>query len=417
MRQLWRQILQTSGANGAYVLGTGVVLFITARVLGPDGRGEYAVLTGWVLLFSMLGSLSLGQVVLHRLTEQPGRESASSAFGGCLAICGAVVVAGWAGVAAAYVLTDGNLFRHLTASHLALAFLALPFLIVNTNLPYLLYSVGAIYRANLAQVIGAIVAVAATALLVAVLRLGLPGALVAFVLGSATTAAAIVAFVISDVSRPRFDWPMARTMVGRSAQLHMNAVGTYLFTQTSVLILNHFRPLEESAYYQLAVQLFTLSLLISTSMGTVTYALVSKNGPDAAWPQQRRLIMQAVLLMIGGALPAFFLAPVAVALVAGPAFAPAVPLFRMMLPATIGGTFSAMMASQWIGRGFFWQAAVVSLIVGVISVALDLALIPGRGMYGAVVSTLVTYALSAAVNGAMAIWIDRRVARQSAPTQ
>ena len=214
MRQLWQQILQTSGANGANVLGAGVVLFITARVLGPDGRGEYAVLTGWVLLFSMLGSLSLGQVVLHRLTDQPGRESVSSALGSCLAICGAVVVAGWVGVAAGYVLTDGNLFRHLTASHLALAFLALPFLIVNTNLPYLLYSVGAIHRANVAQVVGAIVAVAATAFLVADLRLGVPGALITFVLGSATTAAALVAFVIRDVSRPRFDWRVARTMVG-----------------------------------------------------------------------------------------------------------------------------------------------------------------------------------------------------------
>ena len=347
--------------------------------------------------------------MLHQVTERPGRESMSQALGNCLAISGAVVALDWAIVAAAYVASGGAVFKHLLPAHLALAFLALPFLIVNANLPYALYAAGALRLANLAQLIGAACSVAATALLVAVFRQGVGGALVAFVAGSATAAALYVTFARREAPELRFDWRAARDMVMRSGQLHLNAVGTYLFTQTSVLILNHFRPLAESAYYQLAAQLFTLSLLVSSSIGTVTYGLVAKQGPDAAWLQQRRLVLHGTAIMAGVAAIAFLAAPWAVMLVAGAAFLPAVPLFRLMLPATIGGTLSALMASQWIGRGLFWQAAAITFAIGVVSVAFALVLIPRRGMWGAVVSTLVTYGLSAAVNLAMALWIERRV--------
>src|SRR5262245_59285036 len=113
MRRLWQQIAQTTGANGAYVAASAVVLLLTTRVLGPEGRGAYAVLTGWVLFFSMLGSLSLGQIAMHRVTERPGRESLAAVLGACLLICGAIAAASWLAVAVGYWTMGASLFRHL----------------------------------------------------------------------------------------------------------------------------------------------------------------------------------------------------------------------------------------------------------------------------------------------------------------
>ena len=67
-----------------------------------------------------------------------------------------------------------------------------------------------------------------------------------------------------------------------------------------------------------------------------------------------------------------------------------------------------MLASQWIARGLFWQTAVITFVVGLLSLACDFLLIPVYGMRGAVVSTLLTYGLSVVSNGAMAIWVERR---------
>ena len=105
---------------------------------------------------------------------------------------------------------------------------------------------------------------------------------------------------------------------------------------------------------------------------------------------------------------AYLLAPLGIRIAAGERFLPAVPLFRAVLPALLGATFSAIMASQWFGRGLFWQSAVITLAVGAGSLVCDFVLIPRYGMNGAVVSTLISYAAAVVFNGAMALWVDHR---------
>jgi hypothetical protein len=56
----------------------------------------------------------------------------------------------------------------------------------------------------------------------------------------------------------------------------------------------------------------------------------------------------------------------------------------------------------------FWQTGVLTCAVGMISLLCDLAFIPAYGMRGAVISTLVTYAISVVGNGAMALWVERK---------
>ena len=52
MKQLWLNIAHTSGAK-VYSLLVGVLtLSLTARLLGPEGRGQVAVITTWVSMFS-----------------------------------------------------------------------------------------------------------------------------------------------------------------------------------------------------------------------------------------------------------------------------------------------------------------------------------------------------------------------------
>lgn len=414
MRRLWAQILHTSAASAVNISASAAVLFLTARWLGPEGRGIYAAATGWVLLFSTLGSLSLGQSLVHAVA---GREQATwlpSVAGTGLAITGLLVAGNYAVVATAYVVAGDTLFRHMAPAVIVLAFAAMPFLVANANLPFVLYALDALHVINIAQVTGALVLLVGTIVTVWWLDLGVPGALAAFAIGAGCNAVVAAAYVLRSAGRPRIEWVVARQMLTGSAQLHLNTVGTYLFTQSSVLILNAYRSAAETGEYQLAVQLLIVSLLLSNSIGAVSYNLVATKGPDAAWPEQRLLIKQALTLITVGALGAYVLAPVLIPLVAGPAFDPAVGLFRILLPAVIGATFASLMASQWIGRGLFWQASLLTIATGIISLAFDFVLIPSYGMQGAVVSTLVTYGISFAASCAMAVWIDRRVERLEA---
>jgi hypothetical protein len=66
------------------------------------------------------------------------------------------------------------------------------------------------------------------------------------------------------------------------------------------------------------------------------------------------------------------------------------------------------MASQWIGRGLFLQAAGLSFAAGALTVAGGMWLLPRFGVTGAVYTTLGVYALATVGNGAMASWVQRR---------
>lgn len=406
MRRLWFQIAHTSGATIVSIAASVISMTITARLLGPTGRGVFVAAASWVGLFGTLGTLSLGQVVVHQVAGRPHGEWLNEITGTALAITGGVTVCAWLLVGVLYYVTGGALFGHLPPVLLMLAFLSLPLLLWADTGRYVVTALDAVRVANWAQIVSGVTAVAGIIVLVGVLRVGVRGAVIAAVLANVATAGVMLVYVARRAGRMQPRLLLARRLLRGSAQLHLTAVGNYLYTQASVLVLNYYRPPAETGYYQLAAQLFGFALIISTAVSTVSFALVAKKGPDAAWPEQRLLIAQSMVLVALISAVGYVLAPIAVRLVAGERFLPAVPLFRIILPGLFGATLATVMASQWIGRGLFVQAAVLTIAIGALSISLDLILVPRYGMRGAVVSTLVTYGISVLGNGAMVVWVQ-----------
>ena len=283
---VWGQVLHTSGATLVGVAASMVSLFITTRYLGPDGRGLYAAAIAWVGLAATLGSLSLGQVAIHHAAGRAPGEWAADVAGTCLAVALAVTLLTWALAAGGFAATGGGAFDHLNPVLLTLAFAGLPFLIVAETDRFILNAMGLLAAANRAQVVGALVGVAGVGVLVMGLGLGVAGALAAAFAGSATVAVVGLVALVRRAGRLRLRASLAGTLLRGSAQLHLNAIGQYLVAQSSVLILNHYRPPAETGYYQLAIQLFGLTIIVSGAVNTVAFGLVAQHGVHAAWPPE-----------------------------------------------------------------------------------------------------------------------------------
>jgi enterobacterial common antigen flippase len=408
MRELWRPIAETTGANFIALGASAISVFITARYLGPDGRGVLAAASSWVTLFSTLGTFSIGSVIIHHAVERQGTDWLPEVAGTLLLLVSATAVFGWTLAGFMYVVSGGAVFSHLSPSVLALAFISLPILIWNEDSRGMLYALGQLRTWNVGASLGSIVTGAGVFALVVIWRGGVAGALIATALANLVVAGVASWHIFGRARALQPNWPTARTLFGRGLLLHLNTIGAFLFTQTSVLILNQYRSASEVGFYQLAIQLLNFTLVFATSLGAVSYGIVADHGPDSAWPLQRRLLGLSVLLAGIMAVAGALFAPLAVGLIAGIAFLPSVELFRVVVFALIGATFSSVLASQWIARGLFWQTAVITFSVGVLSLACDFLLIPMFGMRGATVSTLLTYGLSVVANGALAIWIERR---------
>src|ERR1017187_8589915 len=103
MGVLWRKIWFTSGAR-IYALAAGSLsLIISARALGPEGRGVVATAVTWALLLATVGHLSLGQVAIHRAAGKPVPEWLGTTLAALLAMTASVVVIGWAVAAVIYL--------------------------------------------------------------------------------------------------------------------------------------------------------------------------------------------------------------------------------------------------------------------------------------------------------------------------
>src|SRR5436305_11513185 len=125
----WRLIAQTSAAKIYWALATLGTATITARYLGPSGRGVYVAAFSWVSAFATMGYLSLSQVVVFMATGKSSDEWLPRVVGSLLTILAAIAVLGWTIAGALYAWRGSAFFRNLSLPVLLAAFAALPFLL------------------------------------------------------------------------------------------------------------------------------------------------------------------------------------------------------------------------------------------------------------------------------------------------
>jgi O-antigen/teichoic acid export membrane protein len=154
----------------------------------------------------------------------------------------------------------------------------------------------------------------------------------------------------------------------------------------------------------------TVGLLVPQAASLVLYGEVARDGPDKAWAANRRVLVGMTALIAVVVLAGFLLAPVAIPLLFGDSFKSAVPVFQVLVFGLFGQCFSAVMAPQWIGRGLFVQASLVTVGVGLLNLVACIFLVKAHGMMGAAYSLLGVYTISVVGNGLMALWVNRKAA-------
>lgn len=411
MREIWLKIGATSGAK-VYALVIGLVtLVVTARVLGPEGRGIIAGALVWVGLFHTFGHLSLGQVAIHRATRLRGTPWLGSTLGSLLAIAGTTTVLGCLVAAGLYWWSDGSLYGELRPLILVVAFLMLPVMIWEKYGSSLLMAVNRLRIYNRAQVIGRTTGFLAVLILLW-MGWGPLGVLVALVLGQLIVSGAGLRFLLKHAETGmHISKGVVRDLLSGGAKLHLNAIGAFTIYSADVLMLNYFRSTQEVGHYQLAVQLIGVAMIVPQSAAMVLYSTVAKLGPDGAWDQQKRVLLWLTGGMILAAGAGAIIAPWAIPVVMGGAFQPSVAIFQLLAIALVGLSFSTIMTSQWIGRGLFWQVSIITLTIGLINFLGNLILIPRFGMYGAALATIAAAFLLIVANGIMALWANQRQPR------
>jgi O-antigen/teichoic acid export membrane protein len=393
-------------------LGT---LALTARWLGPEGRGVTAGATAWAALVAGLCHLSVAQVIVRDAAARAEAQWVVQQVRNVLLLGVAGVVVAWIAVAMLAVIDAPRFFGLLPTGPLVMAMLMVPWLVLETYAATMLPGIGALRSLNTAQLTSRAVAIGLLLLLVAGLGFGVIGALAATLGGLLASGAIILRRLwLAGGRDARISRDSLRPLARGGALLHLNAVGAILLSNVDVIVVQQTQPLAVTGIYQLAVQAAMLPLMLPQAAATVFYGRVSSLGADAAWRFSRGAMVGVLAAVATACALAALLAPWVVTALAGPRFGGAVPIFRLLLIGTLAQSFSAMMAPQWIGRGLFRTASAVTLCLGVSTLIALRLLVPRHGIDGAVAVVVTASLVTAAVNAGFARWVGRRVAAHAA---
>lgn len=407
MRDIWVTTLKTSGARIYAVLIGLITLSLTARWLGPEGRGEIAAITTWVGTFFTFAYLSLGQVAINRASQSEGRSWLKGSLSTLLLLAVILTILGWLAAITVQYITSGSIFGSIPAISLILGFTMLPFMIWEQYSSSLLTALERLDIYNRYLIIGRTLALITIITLVYFGDFGVPG----FIIGTVTGQIIICFGGLLMLYRLAggLQYPSRHEIsifLKGGAKLHLNSIGVYLFTAADILMINYYIGTEETGFYQLGAQLMGVMLIVPQAASLVIYGKVSNLGADKAWNDQKKLLRQVLALMIVISLIAGSTAEWWIIWIVGEAFTPTIDIFRWQLLALIGMAFSTLMAPQWIGRGLFWQSSLLTVVIGIGNLTANSILIPKYGMYGAIWALIGVYSFAILSNGILYLWIN-----------
>ena len=332
----------TLGIQGSVVVQS----ILTARMLGPSGRGEFAAILLWPAIFSGLGLLGINSG-LARLAARPGLKAtglrtaaALVPLTSALTVCAGLLLLPW--------LIPASNPRLLQLARLSLLFVPLNHLgemlqgvyqgsadFKHFNLlrlsfyPAYLLCLAAtwfIHTENLVYYVCGFLVAQATVILLQTPALA----------GAFREGRGIIPF---------------RDVAKESKPFALATCGTLLYLQLDKLLVLYLMSTTDLGNYVVAGSAAAAFSSITTSMGILGFSRAANRERGRGFQEVRNMFRQAVLLSLAGALAMAFLLPFLIPLAYGAAFKPAVWVAVALLPATIFSGLGQLLSQFLRGQG------------------------------------------------------------------
>jgi O-antigen/teichoic acid export membrane protein len=379
--------LNMIGEVASLVLGF-VASILLARLLGPADRGLLALELSIVDFAYAIGSLGLPLSVEYHAAR---RERAGSLLANTLAygavLAAVVVPLAWllqGTLADVFGRGEGGATWVLAAALVPLSFVQ--WTTANQLSGSLRFGVfNALWIAMRLVYVVVTVALLFAGLGVTAGLLGAAAAATVTVLGGSR--------VLLRGERLRVDPPLLGRMVRYGARLQVGSLFQLLNYRLDVIVLQFFQPLAQVGYYIVAQVVAELVTRLSSAFQSSVLPLVSHADTDedrdrttiAALRHQALLTAVAIAVVAAAG-------PLLLVFAFGPEFRASIVPMLIILPGIWFLNTGVVVGAALGGRGRPGTASLLSGVALVVTVALDLALIPQFGVTGAAVASLCSYA-------------------------
>jgi len=402
---------QVSSTMAAQLMGLvlataqGVVL---ARWLGTEGKG--------VVALAMLVSSALAMLLNPGLTASYVFHAAGARLPLQVLTRHAVTFSSLAGLAGIALFGLGlatgvvqRLLPGVPTAPLLLAVAALPVTILSALLGALLHGQQRIRTLNVVTVARAAVVLVLTVAALIGLGLGPVGAVGAILAGTLVTVAAFGWLLQQDGDawKPGFERTTATHLLHYGTRAHAGNLAQFFNYRLDMFVVNFIAGPAAVGIYTVAVR---LAELVWQLPNAAAFAMFPRAASRSREEMNRFTPRVFVVTLAGATVAAIGLAAVgrfAIRLLYSEDFLAAYLPLLLLLPGTVLLGGAKVLTNDLAGRGFPHYNAITATVALVVTVGLDIVLVPAYGVAGAAVASTVAYTVTLALAGSMYRGITR----------
>lgn len=374
-----------------------VASVLTARALGPSGRGDYYFVVTFAALLVQFGHLGLASSNTYLVA----RERALLRPLVANSIWVSVMMGGGVGAFIALLILVGGLYPNVPGTLLWFAVALAPpslFYLLGTNL---LVGVGRIVAFNVIETFGNTV-VLLLIVVAAGVSSGVVGFLVAVLVGWTLAAVALLIVLLGGhFSGLAFDRPAFLAGFRYAAKAYAITLLGFLVLRSNVFLLQSFAGSAEVGFYSIAAQIADVLIIFPTSVALVLFPDLVRNA-GTRWSAMVRTAVVVAVVITAACLVAALLAGPLITLLYGEVFRAAVPALLLMLPGVVFVSVTTICSQYLAAIGLpralllVWAVALLALV------SLNLVVTPALGAVGAAAALSSAYLLLLVLVGALA---------------
>jgi O-antigen/teichoic acid export membrane protein len=384
-----------------FQIGLGILMTpLIAPVLGPTGKGLLAIGQAVAVIAVQFGILGLHSSLTYYVASD--RKLLPSLLGTSL-----VVAFGLGGAIAAGLLVVCASRPDLAPLPLLLllpALATIPFRLAVEFLRSLLFGIHDTYAWN---VIDISLSLIGATMVLALLWAGHINALTMLVLELVAAVLAVLVLVVRLKSHieelPRPSLRLLGRVLPFGLQIYVACLLMYLVLRIDMLMLRYLLPEEvadrEVGFYSVAVGIGDfLGLGAAVVVSLLFPALSALTDPTERWRAARKVLAMTAGITAAAAVVLALLSDLAVRLLYGAAFLPAVPAVRVLLPGVVLLAVNSILMAYFSAAGMVRLTIWVPGVALVVNVLVNLVVIPRYGCIGAAWASDLAYGVMLALS-------------------
>lgn len=378
---------------------------LVARMLGPSGKGTFELLVLFPVMLATVTGAGLRPALTYFLARQDVERGAVVSEGirlGLRALVAALVVSVVAVPVAARTVFDGTIPR----VELAIALASFPAALLSSTGVAIVIGLRQFRLSSTLELVRAGTRVATVAG-VLVFKATPANAILGYALAEAAVGigSAIVLSGRNDLDRYVATAPSLRRDIRNYArQGYLANIVGFLGYRLDIFLVGAFLPAREVGFYVAAVAVAERLWLPSQAIASVLLPQLTASSPGTRQRETERAgRVTLTITLVAGCVVWIGASPI-IELLYSSSFLPAVGSLRWLLPGIVTMALARMFSARIAAEGAVKTNSRVSGAALVVNVALNLILIPLRGIEGAAIASTISYTVDLVLRA----WIMHR---------